>query len=81
MCLNLSYVRNNWGNSREKGHRIPIEITVYPGAYHDFDVPRFRTPEKLLGHHLEFNEAARDRSVDAVRQFLYATIGGREKQP
>jgi dienelactone hydrolase len=80
-CRNLAEGRDDWGISREKGHGIPIEITVYPGAYHDFDVPRFRTPEKLLGHHLEFNEAARDRSVDAVRQFLYATIGGREKQP
>jgi dienelactone hydrolase len=80
-CRNLAEGRDNWGVSREKGQGIPIEITVYPGAYHDFDIPRFRTPEKMLGHHLEFNEEARDRSVDAVRKFLYATIGGKEKQP
>jgi hypothetical protein len=36
---------------------------------------------KILGHHLEFNEEARDRSIDALRKFLDATIGGREKQP
>jgi dienelactone hydrolase len=80
-CRNLAEGRDDWGISREKGQGIPIEIIVYPGAYHDFDIPRFRTPEKLLGHHLEFNEEARDRSVDALRKFLYATIGGKDKQP
>ncbi len=80
-CRNLAEGRDDWGISREKGQGIPIEITVYPGAYHDFDVPRFRTPEKFLGHHLEFNEQARDQSIDAVRKFLYATTGAREKQP
>ena len=79
-CRNLVEGRDDWGISREKGQGIPIEITVYPGAYHAFDIS-FRAPVTMLGHHLEFNEAARDRSVDAVRKFLYATIGGREKQP
>ena len=80
-CRNLAEGRDDWGISREKGQGVPIQITVYPGAYHDFDVPRFRAPEKFLGHHLEFNEAARDQSVDAVRQFLYETIGKKEQQP
>ena len=80
-CRNLAEGRDDWGISREKGKGFPIEITVYPGAYHDFDVPRFRTPEKFLGHHLEFNEAAHDQSIDALRKFLYATIGAKEKQP
>jgi len=78
-CRNLAEGRDDWGISRQKGEGIPIEITVYPGAYHDFDVPNFATPVKFLGHHLEFNEAARDRSVEALRKFLYATIGGQEK--
>lgn len=80
-CRTLAEGRDDWGISREKGKGIPIEITIYPGAYHDFDVPRFRRPETFLGHHLEFNEAARNRSVEAVRKFLHATIGGGEKQP
>ena len=67
-CRNLAEGRDDWGISREKGQGFPIEITVYPGAYHDFDIPHFRTPEKLLGHHLEFNEEARDRSVDALAE-------------
>lgn len=80
-CRNLAEGRDDWGISREKGKGIPIEINVYPGAHHDFDVPRFRTPEKHFGHHLEFNEAARDQSAEALRKFLDATIGGRETQP
>jgi hypothetical protein len=36
-------------------------------------------PVQFLGHRLEFNQAARDQSIDAVRKFLYATIGGQEK--
>ena len=80
-CRNLAEGRDDWGISREKGKGYPIEITVYPGAYHDFDVPSLATPVKILGHHLEFNEEARDRSIEALRKFLDTTIGGREKQP
>ncbi len=80
-CRNLAEGRDDWGISREQGKGVPVEITVYPGAYHAFDVPSLATPVKFLGHHLEFNETARDRSIDAIRNFLYATIGGREKQP
>jgi dienelactone hydrolase len=78
-CRNLAEGRDDWGVSREKDQGITIEITVHPGAYHDFDVPLFRTPQKILGHHLEFNEAALDRSIDALKKFLYATIGSKEK--
>ena len=80
-CRNLAEARDDWGISREKGKGIPIEITVYPGAHHDFDVPNFTTAVTVLGHHLEFNQAARDQSVDALRKFLQATIGDGEKQP
>ena len=40
-----------------------------------------RRRRKLLGHHLEFNQAARDQSIDALRKFLYATIGRKENSP
>ncbi|PAY06978.1 hypothetical protein CK489_14225 [Bradyrhizobium sp. UFLA03-84] len=78
-CRNLAEGRDDWGMAREKDKGIPIAITVYPGAHHDFDVPRYSTPAQQLGHHLEFNEAARDQSVDALRKFLYSTIGGQER--
>jgi dienelactone hydrolase len=78
-CRNLAEGRDDYGISRQKELGYPIELIVYPGAYHDFDVPSFRAPQKLLGHHLEFNEVARDQSIDALRKFLYATIGGQER--
>jgi len=80
-CRNLAEGRDDYGISRQKDLGVPIEIVVYPGAYHGFDVPGLATPVKYLGHHLEFNQAARDRSIDATKDFLFATIGGREKQP
>jgi dienelactone hydrolase len=80
-CQNLADGRDDWGISREKGKGVPIELIVHPGAYHDFDIAAFATPRQLLGHHLEFNQAALDRSIDALRKFLYATIGSKEKQP
>ena len=78
-CRNLADGRDDWGISRTKGKGVRIELIVYPGAYHDFDVPNYSTPARLLGHHLEFNEAARDQSIDALTKFLYATIGGQER--
>ncbi|MBR1125729.1 dienelactone hydrolase family protein [Bradyrhizobium lablabi] len=80
-CRNLAEGRDDWGISREQGKGAPIELIVHPGAYHDFDIPEFATPRQFLGHHLEFNQAALDRSIDALRKFLYATIGNKEKQP
>lgn len=80
-CRNLAEGRDDYGISREKGLGVPIEIVVYPGAYHGFDVPGLATSIKFLGHHLEFNQPARDRSVEAIKDFLNTTIGGREKSP
>ena len=80
-CRNLAEGRDDYGISRQKGLGVPIELVVYPGAYHGFDIPGLAAPVKFLGHHLEFNQAVRDRSIDAIRNFLYATIGGREKSP
>jgi dienelactone hydrolase len=80
-CQNLAEGRDDWGISREKGKGVPIELIVHPGAYHDFDYPAFATPRQFLGHRLEFNQAALDRSIDALKKFLYATVGSKEKQP
>ena len=37
--------RDDWGISRQKGQGVPIQLIVYPGAYHAFDVPNFKTPD------------------------------------
>ncbi|MGY4256998.1 dienelactone hydrolase [Bradyrhizobium sp. USDA 4516] len=78
-CRTLAEGRDDYGISRQNHAGHPIELIVYPGAYHGFDVPHYSTPVQLLGHHLEFNEVARDQSIDALRKFLYATIGGQER--
>ena len=54
------------GSRAQKGLGVPIELVVYPGAYHGFDIPSLATPAKFLGHHLEFNQAAADQSIDAI---------------
>jgi dienelactone hydrolase len=76
-CRNMAEGRDDYGISRHHGDGVPISLVVYPGAYHSFDIPTLDTPIDYFGHHLEFNKIAADQSVDALRKFLYATIGGR----
>jgi dienelactone hydrolase len=78
-CRNLVEGRDDYGISRNKGDGVPIKLIVYPGAYHAFDAPK-PAPITFLGHHLEFNQAATDRSIVAVREFLDATIGDNREQ-
>jgi dienelactone hydrolase len=78
-CRNLADGRDDYGISRQKGEGIPVKLIVYPGAYHAFDAPSLETPRKLLGHHLEYNQSAADQSAAALREFLQATIGGKEQ--
>lgn len=77
-CRNLIEGRDDYGISRDPGQGIPIKLIVLPGAYHSFDVPTLTSPIRLLGHHLEFNQAATDQSVAALREFLTATMGDKE---
>ncbi len=78
-CRNMVDGRDDWGISRTKGEGISTRLVVYPDAYHAFDASSLRTPVQYFGHHLEFNQAATDQSIDAVREFLDATIGGKEQ--
>jgi dienelactone hydrolase len=78
-CRNMVDGRDDWGISRRKSEGAPIRLIVYPGAYHAFDAPGLQTPVQFFGHRLEFNQAARDQSIEAVREFLDATIGGKAR--
>jgi len=78
-CRRMVEGRDDYGISRQSGQGVPIKLVVYPGAYHGFDAPNLQTPIQFLGHHLEFNQIATDRSIDAVREFLDATIGEKEQ--
>ena len=71
--------RDDYGISRRKGDGVPIRLIVYPGAHHAFDVPTLHTPVQYFGHRLEYNQAAADQSVEALRDFLHATIGGKDE--
>jgi dienelactone hydrolase len=77
-CRNMVDGRDEMGISRQKGQGAPIKLVVYPGAYHGFDASNPTTPTMLPGHHLEFNRSATDQSIDALHEFLDATIGSKE---
>jgi len=76
-CRQLAEGRDDYGVSRRR-EGAPIKLIVYPGAWHGFDSPRLNTPKELLGHRLEYNQAAADQSAVALHEFLNAMIGGKE---
>jgi dienelactone hydrolase len=54
-----------WGNEGP-----PIELIVYPGAYHGFYYQHLQPGAMLFGHWLEYNRAAVEDSTRRLRQFL-----------
>jgi dienelactone hydrolase len=77
-CRKLVNGQDDWGISRNKGEGVPIQLIVYPNAYHYFDLASLQTPITYFGHHLEFNKSVTDQSSDALRDFLQAMVGGRQ---
>ncbi len=61
MCESMVAIEAEGGN--------PIQLKVYPGAYHGFDSRRI-TPLDYLGHHMEHNPAAEQDAVKRVKAFL-----------
>jgi len=53
-----------------------IALTVYPGAYHAFDVVELKPGIRVLGHWVEYNEPAAKDAEQKVRAFLAANLGG-----
>jgi dienelactone hydrolase len=53
-----------------------IALTVYPGAYHAFDVAQLKPGIRFLGHWLEYNEPAARDAEQKLRAFLAANLGG-----
>ena len=52
-----------------------IALTVYPGAYHAFDVAQFKPGVRSLGHWCEYDEAAATDAEQKLRAFLIAHLG------
>ena len=54
-----------WGNAGP-----PVELVVYPGAYHGFFYPHLQPGTTLFGHWLEYNGEAADNARHRLHQFL-----------
>jgi dienelactone hydrolase len=55
----------SWGNDGP-----PVELVVYPGAYHGFYYPHLQPGTILFGHRLEYNGEAADNASHRLHQFL-----------
>jgi len=77
-CRKLAAGQDDFGISRQMGEGPPIQLIVYPGAYHAFDASTLRRPVRYFGHHIEFNQAVTEQSSEALHQFLKSMIQGRE---
>ena len=53
-----------------------IALTVYPGAYHAFDVAQLKPGTRFLAHWLEYSEPAARDADQKLRAFLAAKLGG-----
>jgi dienelactone hydrolase len=62
--------------ARSQPDGAKIVLTVYPGAYHAFDVAEFKPGIRSLGHWLEYNEAAAEDAEGKTCTFLAANLGG-----
>lgn len=52
-----------------------MQLDVYPGAYHDFDVPTAKAGTVYFGHRLEYSAAATAQSTKDVEAFLRKKLG------
>ncbi|MGO4569950.1 dienelactone hydrolase family protein [Rhizobium sp. 2YAF20] len=57
------------------GKAPEIQLDVYPGAYHDFDVPTAKAGTVYFGHRLEYSAAATAQSTKDVEAFLRKQLG------
>jgi len=48
----------------------PVELVVYPGAYHGFYYPQLQPGRNIFDHHLEYNGAAADDASHRLHEFL-----------
>jgi dienelactone hydrolase len=69
-CRKLAAGQDDLGVSRQPGEGKPIQLVVYPGAYHAFDTSTLERPVTYFGHHIEFNQAVTEQSSEALHQFL-----------
>jgi dienelactone hydrolase len=66
--------REMLANARPDG--APIELTVYPGVHHNFDVPQITPGVRYMGNWLEYNEPAAKDAEEKTRAFLATHLAG-----
>jgi dienelactone hydrolase len=78
-CEAMVAGRTELGALRTPGDRSLIELVIYPGAHHGFDlVDLSLAPTRgvtAYGHRVEYNEEAMKNAIARVRDFLQRTIG------
>lgn len=74
-CRKLANGQDDLGVSRQRGDGPPMQLTVYPNAYHAFDLPNLQKPVTYFGHHLEYNKEVTDQASEALREFLKSMVG------
>ena len=57
------------------GATVPVNLVVYPSAFHAFDVSALQSGREYFGHHLQYDAAAADEASKEVRQFLARDLG------
>jgi dienelactone hydrolase len=51
-----------------------IELVIYPGVFHAFDVDWFQPGRDVRGHRFEYNPSASEDAQNRVRNFLEKTV-------
>jgi dienelactone hydrolase len=78
-CEAMVAGRTEFGAPRKPGARPSIELVVYPGAHHGFDLVDLSVnPTRgvnAYGHRVEYSEEAMRDAVMKVRDFLQRTVG------
>lgn len=75
-CEAMVAGRDEIGVSRTPGNRSTVELVIYPGVHHGFDIAdlRFTSGVQNKGHRLEYNDAATRDSIERVRSLLQRTL-------
>lgn len=77
-CEAMAAGRTELGAPRTPGDRSSIELVIYPGAHHDFDLVELSVISgrglTVKGHRIEYNEEATKDAIARVRGFLQRTI-------
>jgi dienelactone hydrolase len=62
-----------WLAQRNEGG-APVKLVVYPGAYHNFDVPGAADGMRFFGHWLKYDPEAARKSTTKMHDFLAAQL-------